>query len=160
MQERPVLAGTTGGLQLYLVDRTPEHLPEVRRVDLDLAWEAARNAALADHGAPSLAIRFAPANLDPVELALTDRSACAWARGVDRGFGLATLYGLALLLRLLALVELATRATWLSDRLLSGKRIEPDAASLAVAARLPLSPDGRFDEAAFRAAILQHGWTR
>ncbi len=46
------------------------------------------------------------------DLALADRDACCWADAVDGTIGLRNSYGLAVCLRLLALVDLLARVRW------------------------------------------------
>jgi len=151
-----VLAHDSDNLRLLLVDRPASGLPAVRSADLDRAWDAAQATSCKD--APlRLAIRFAARDEETMELSLDDPSACAWAGRVDQGFGLRSLYGVALLLRLLALVDLAARTVWLAERWRAGRMIRPDATALAVAARIPLTPDARFDEVMFRDALNRRG---
>lgn len=89
-----------------------------------------------------------------MELALHDRDARCWAGAVEITTGLQTLYGLSLCLRLLALVDLLTRARW-ADGLCKMRRggAELHPALLRTAASAELTNDGRFDETRFRAGL-------
>jgi hypothetical protein len=83
-------------------------------------------------------------------LAITDRDACCWSEAVDRSADLGTLAGLALCLRLLALVELLGRSPALGalfELTSDGARLHP--ALLRAAATQPLDSGARFDERAF-----------
>jgi len=142
------------GTRTYLVDVPPEHLPPVRRRDLENAWERARAAALAERwGGPRL-FRFRRQDGGWTDLALADSDACCWASAIDRTIGMETSYGLALCLRLLALVDLLAVAPWARDHVV----LKRDGASfapslLAAAARLPLTRDARFDQTGFTEAL-------
>jgi hypothetical protein len=73
---------------------------------------------------------------------------------IDRAFGLETLTGLSLCLRLLALIEVLTRAARLEpffDVTPAGVDLHPSL--LAAAAALPLNPAARFDEAMLMARL-------
>ena len=52
-----LVSGPDGSLT-YLVDVPPEALPPVRRRDLERAWYAARDAALAQHWGVNRFFRF------------------------------------------------------------------------------------------------------
>ena len=102
-------AGPDGSLT-YFVELPPEDLPPVHRRDLERAWYAARDAALAQRwGVGALLPLPAPRRLRIGDLALADRDACCWAGAVDRTVGLRNSYGLSVCLRLLALVDLLAR---------------------------------------------------
>lgn len=140
----------------YIVDRPPEALPEVQKRDLERAWLAAREAALAQHWGVLRGFRFTRPDGSHTDLALADRDASCWAGAVDRTVGIASGYGLSLLLRLLALVELLARARWALPLL----RLEPDGAELhpallRVAASEALTPEARFDETSFRVRLTR-----
>jgi hypothetical protein len=140
-----------GGSVTYLVAVSPEALPAVCKRDLELAWYAARDAAIADHGGTARAFRFTRPDGTHTDLALSDRDARCWVGAVDRTVGLATTRGLSLCLRLLALVDLLARAAWVRPlcRLArDGAEFHP--ALLRAAASQPLTADARFDEAGFR----------
>ncbi len=142
------------GTRTYLVDVSPEALPIVRRRDLENAWERARAAALAEHwGGPRL-FRFRRPDGGWTDLALADSDACCWASAIDRIVGMDTSYGLALCLRLLALVDLLAEAPWARDHVVlkrDGASLDPSL--LAAAARLPLTRDARFDQTRFTEAL-------
>lgn len=106
------VGGGPGGSVTYLVDLPPEALPTVGKRDLELAWYAARDAAMADHWGSVRAFRFNRPDGSHTDLALADRDASCWVSAVDRSVGLATTRGLSLCLRLLALVDLLARAAW------------------------------------------------
>jgi hypothetical protein len=142
-------ARTETGAIAYLVPVAPERLPAVPPGDLLRAWNVARHGAV-QHlwGAPRF-FRFAQhSEREPTEIAIADPDAGAWTEAIDRAFGLETLSGLALCLRLLALVEILTRAVRLEpffDVTPAGVDLHPSL--LAAAAALPLNPAARFDEA-------------
>lgn len=139
------------GAMTYLVDALPEDLPAVCKRDLEHAWHAARDAALAASWGVARGFRFRRRDGSFTDLALADRDACCWAAAVDGLAGLSSAYGLSLCLRLLALVDLLSRASWAAPLC----RLERDGADLhpsllRAAAATPLSAEGRFDEAGFR----------
>lgn len=141
------------GTLTYLVDRAPDALPPVRSRDLAAAWDAAREAAAGCAWGAGRLLRFRSGD-GAIDLALQDRDARCWAGAVDRLAGLQTSYGLSLCLRLLALVDLLGRAPWtagLRELRRSGAELHP--ALLRAAASRPLTPEARFDEAGFRAAV-------
>jgi hypothetical protein len=158
MPETIRVARTPNGALAYLVALPPEHLPPVPPRELLRAWDAAREAATARlRGPPRLLLFRCPAggmasaeSGGTTEIAIADRDARCWAEAVDRLVGLDSLGGLALCLRLLALVEVMTRADWLSglfDVAPGGHGIELHPSLLAAAARQPLDSTARFDEA-------------
>lgn len=150
------VAQAAGGSQVYVVDRPAERLPAVCPRDIARAWEQAHDAARQEAGGPARLFRFAATAADeaPSDLVLADSDACCWAAAVDRVSGLATLYGLSLCLRLLALVELLGRARWMAGLFrLRPDGAELDAVLLAAAASCPLGREARFDEAAMRALL-------
>jgi hypothetical protein len=142
------------GTVMHLVPCPPELLPPVRGRDLELAWEAARQAALsARFGAPRV-FRFRRADGSTADLALADRDARCWADAADRVAGMDSAYGLSLCLRLLALVDLLAGACWASRALRfarDGADLHPSL--LRAAAIMPLTAEARFEEASFRAHL-------
>jgi hypothetical protein len=144
------------GFLTYMVDLAPEDLPQVRGRDLERAWYAAREAAIASDWGVSRGFRFRRPDGSVVDLALADRDAACWAGAVDGTVGLTSSYGLSLCLRLLALVDLLSRADWAASfcRLArDGAELEPELLNAAGTARL--NADLRFDEAPFRARLMQ-----
>jgi hypothetical protein len=142
------------GAVTYLVDAPPEALPPVRGRDLERAWYAARDAAVAAAWGAVRGFRFRRPDGSFTDLALADRDACCWAAAVDSIVGLRSSYGLSLCLRLLALVDLLTRARWAAPLC----RLERDGADLhpsllRAAAATPLTAEARFDEGGFRARL-------
>lgn len=132
----------------------PEDLPAIRARDLDHAWHAARGAALDRHWGECRGFRFRRANGAVTEFVLADPDATCWAGAVDRLAGLATAQGVSLCVRLLALVDLLARAPWLAALCrIARDGAELDPRLLRLAAAAPLSPEARFDEAAFRRAL-------
>ncbi|WP_428485243.1 hypothetical protein [Rhodopila sp.] len=145
------IGGGPGGAVTYLIDLPPEALPSVCKRDLELAWYAAREAAIADRWGSVRAFRFNRPDGSHTDLALADRDASCWVGAVDRTVGIATTRGLSLCLRLLALVDLLARATWaqpLFKLARDGAELHP--ALLRAAASQPLTAEARFDEAGFR----------
>jgi hypothetical protein len=150
------VGGGPGGSVTYLVDLPPEALPTVGKRDLELAWYAARDAAIADHWGAVRAFRFNRPDGSHTDLALADRDASCWVGAVDRSVGLATTRGLSLCLRLLALIDLLARASWarpLFRLARDGAEFHP--ALLRAAASQPLTQDARFDEAGFRLRLAR-----
>jgi hypothetical protein len=139
------------GTTTYLVAVPPEHLPAVRHTDLARAWDAARQAAAQDNPGAVREIVFRRDGGAFTRLVLADPDARCWAQAVDAMTRLNTLQGMALCLRLLALVELLARAPGLAClyRLRAGTA-ELHPALLRAAAGLALDPAGLFDEAALR----------
>ncbi len=151
--------GPDGSLT-YLVDRPPEALPSVRGRDLERAWYAARDAALAQRWSVRRGFRFRRPDGSCTDLALADADANCWAGAVDVTVGLASSYGLSTCLRLLALVDLLARARWAHTLF----RIERDGADLhpsllRAAASAPLTAEGQFDETDFRSRLSQFSLT-
>ncbi|WP_233256315.1 hypothetical protein [Falsiroseomonas bella] len=145
------------GALAYAIPCPPERLPAVRPEALLAAWDAARAGAAAGRWGPARTLVFRRANAEPTVLAIADRDARCWAEAVDRGAGLCTLAGLALCLRLLALVEVMGRAEWLIglfDVTPQGVDLHP--ALLRAAAGMPLDAGARFDAEELR-RLLSRG---
>jgi hypothetical protein len=145
-----------GGALTYVIDAPPEALPPVRGHDLERAWYAARDAAIAATWGTVCGFRFRCADGSFTDLALADRDACCWAAAVDQIAGLRSCYGLSLCLRLLALVDLLAHASWAAGLC----RLERDGAELhpsllRAAAATPLTSEARFDESGFRARLAR-----
>jgi hypothetical protein len=144
------------GSVTYSVDAPPEALPAVSKRDLERAWYSAREAALAQNWSVVRGFCFMRPDGTHTDLALADPDARCWVGAVDRTVGIANGYGMSLCLRLLALVELLTRARWALPLL----RLEPDGAELhpallRTAASVALTSDARFDETSFRLRLAQ-----
>jgi len=147
--------GPNGSLT-YLVDLPPEELPSVHRRDLERAWYAARDAALADRWDVARGFRFRREDGSYSDLALADRDACCWAGAVDHTVGLRNSYGLSVCLRLLALVDLLARVRWADSLCLlqrDGAELHP--VLLRAAAITPLTAEARFDETGFRSRLAR-----
>jgi hypothetical protein len=148
------VGGDPDGLLTYLIDLPPEALPSVCKRDLELAWYAARDAALAERQGAVRGFRFKRPDGCHTALALPDREA-GWGVGAfDRTVGIANASGLSLCLRLLALIDLLARAPWarsLFHLARDGAEFHP--ALLRAAASQPLNRDARFDEAGFRVRL-------
>ena len=145
------VGGGPDGLMTYLIDLPPEALPSVGKRDLERAWYAAREAALAERQGAVRGFRFNRPDGSHTDLALADRDARCWVGAVDRSVGIANASGLSLCLRLLALVDLLAHAPWarsLFHLARDGAELHP--ALLKAAASQPLTRDARFDEAGFR----------
>lgn len=146
------------GSVTYLVDLPPEALPSVCKRDLELAWYAARDAAIAQDGGTARAFRFRRPDGSHIDFALSDRDARCWAGAVDRSVGLRSARGLSLCLRLLALVDLLTQAPWVRPLFkLARDGTEFHPALLRAAASQPLTSEARFDEAEFRLRLARFG---
>ncbi|WP_376091123.1 hypothetical protein ACE7GA_21135 [Roseomonas sp. CCTCC AB2023176] len=147
------LAGTA-----YAIPHPPADTPAVSERALLNAWDTARAAAAAHLEGPSRRFLFRNATPGdpPLDLILTDRDACCWAEALDRRIGLDTRTGMALLLRLLALVEVMGRAPWmrgLFDIAHDGTTLHPDL--LRAAATQPLDAAARFDEEGMRRRLAR-----
>jgi hypothetical protein len=148
------------GLLTYMVDLAPEDLPQVRGRDLERAWYAAREAAIACDWGVTRGFRFRRGDGSVVDLALADRDATCWAGAVDLTVGLGSSYGLSLCLRLLALVDLLAHAGWAAQFCrLERDGAELDTALLQTAATAPLNAELRFNETWFRARLVRPGLT-
>ncbi len=146
------------GAVTYLVAVPPEALPSVAKRDLELAWYAAREAAIAEDSGAARAFRFTRPDGSHTDLALSDRDARCWASAVYRSIGLRSTQGLALCLRLLALIYLLARASWLRPMFkLARDGTEFHPALLRAAASQPLTSEARFDEAEFRVRLARFG---
>ena len=131
-------------------DLPPEALPSVCKRDLERAWHAAREAALAERQGAVRGFRFNRPDGSHTDLALADPDASCWVGAVDRMAGIANAPGLSLCLRLLALIDLLAHAPWarsLFHLARDGAEFHP--ALLRTAATQPLTRDARFDEAGF-----------
>lgn len=132
-----------GGV-FYRIAFAPDHMPPVRPRDLAACWDAAHAHAAAGQAGPARHFQFAGRH-GPISLNLTDADAIAWAAAVDSRADLATPYGLALCLRLLALVGLlAHSAAARAECRLHRGDVTLSRRLLGAAARQPLGPDGQF----------------
>ena len=148
------VGGSPDGLMTYLIDLPPEALPSVCKRDLERAWYAAREAALAEHQGVVRGFRFNRPDGSHTDLALADRDAQCWVGAIDRTVGIANPSGLSLCLRLLALIDLLARAPWARSLLhLARDGAEFHPALLRAAASQPLTREARFDEAGFQARL-------
>ena len=144
----------------YAIPFTPDATPAVSPRALLSAWDTAREAAAAALHGPPRHFRF-PGRFagDPsLDLLLEDRDACCWAEALDRRFGLDHAEGMATLLRLLALLEVMGRASWLRGLFDIGREgtvLHPDL--LRAAASQPLDGAARFDEEGLRNRLARPG---
>jgi hypothetical protein len=140
-----------GDRLVYRVTLPPEAMPPVTIRDLEQAWDAARAAALSPSGAARRQFSFCGGDGRIATFDLDDRDARHWAGAVDRLSGLATLGGISLCLRLLALIDLMANSPWAFGFMTpkrDGARL--DRALLRAAARANLTEEARFDEASLR----------
>jgi hypothetical protein len=145
------------GWLTYMVGCAPTSLPPVSRRDLDGAWHAARLAAIAGEWGAIRGFRFAQNDGGALDIALADPDACCWAGAVDSRLGLQSRYGISVLLRLLALVDLIARASWSRPLCRFGRDgADLDPSLLAAAATEPLNEAGQFDESAFRSRLSRN----
>ncbi|TDH64137.1 hypothetical protein E2C06_01960 [Dankookia rubra] len=145
------IARTHAGALTYAVPLPPERLPAVAPADLLAAWSLARRAAALELWGPPRLLRFDRPDGEATEIAIADADAGCWAEAIDEGYGLQTLPGLALCLRLLALVEILARVPALAPLFdVTPDGIELHPALLDAAATLPLDAGARFDETAIR----------
>jgi len=142
------------GALLHLVPLGPEALPAVSAPDLLVAWQAARAAAEAEAWGEARALSFRRPGGEATKLVISDPDARCWAAAVDSVVGLESVYGLAVCLRLLGLIDLLASAPWtraLFDVSADGTTLHP--ALLALVATAPLGHDGRFDASDLRARL-------
>jgi len=145
------VARTPAGALTYAVPVPPERLPAVQPTELLSAWSLARRGAAQRLWGPPRLLRFARPGGEATEIAIADADAGAWAEAIDAAIGLGTLPGLALCLRLLALVEVLARVPALAPLFdVSAEGIELHPALLDAAATLPLDAGARLDESAIR----------
>jgi hypothetical protein len=139
------------GTLTYVLDFAPHATPGVRRADLARAWEAAHAAAASMRWGVARALLFRPAEGTATSLAIADPDARCWAGAVDATLGLDHPYGIAVCLRLLALVELLARAPWLAALyVLDGGAAEFHPALLSAAATCALDSEARLVEGEVR----------
>jgi hypothetical protein len=151
-----VAEDAAGGLA-YAVPCPPETLPAVRPEALLAAWQAARARAAAGRWGPPRTLVFRREGAEPTVLAIADPDARCWAEAVDRGADLGTIPGLAICLRLLALVEVMARASWLAGMFdVTAEGVELHPSLLRAAASMPLDAGARFDADALR-RLLSRG---
>jgi hypothetical protein len=144
---------------VYRVTLPPEAMPPVPTRALEQAWDAARAAALShsplsQSRAAQRRFRFLGPDGKVADFDLDDRDARCWAGAVDRVAGLATLGGISLFLRLLALIDLMATSPWAFGFMTpkhDGARV--DRALLKAAARADLTEEARFDEASLRRVL-------
>lgn len=147
MASRIRVAEAPDGALTYAIPLPPEALPGVPPNELLKAWHLAHRAAALEQWGPRRVLVFPRPGGETAEIAITDPDAGCWAEAIDRAAGLDTLPGLALCLRLLALVEVLTRAPALAAHFaITADGIELHPALLGAAARLPLDAAARFDE--------------
>ena len=145
------VAEAPNGALTYAVPLPPERLPPVAPRQLLAAWELAREAADRQQWGKPRRLLFPRAEGEPMELAIADRDAAAWAEAIDSAVGLDTIPGLSLCLRLLALVEILGRAPWLAALFaVTRQGIDLHPALLSAAAAMPLDGGARFDETGLR----------
>jgi hypothetical protein len=139
---------------VYRVTLSPEAMPPVPTRALEQAWDAARAAALSQSRAAHRRFRFLGPDGKVADFDLDDRDARCWAGAVDRVAGLATLGGISLCLRLLALIDLMATSPWAFGFMTprrDGARL--DRALIRAAARADLTEEARFDEASLRRVL-------
>ncbi len=132
----------------------PEELPTIAPSDLMEAWKVATLGAevgmVLQHG-----------DIEGVEFRwdggesrfmFADLDASCWAAALDRRYGLENPRGIAILFRLLALIDLMARANWLRPLFSIGSedgvRVDPDL--VRAAAEEPLTASARFDAGEIR----------
>jgi hypothetical protein len=143
------------GEEILDIPLSPAALPHVTKRDMEQAWAAARDAAIAEQPGPPRGFRFASVP-NGLHLALIDPDARCWADAVDRIADLATPHGVSLCVRLLALVELIGRAEWLRPFIAikrDGAAVSPHLLHAAALARL--TDSGGFDETGLRHLLVR-----
>ncbi len=139
---------------LFQLPFPPEALPAVEPSQIARAWQAATLAA-------ETGLLLQAGDIEGVifkweageaKFMFADLDASCWAAALDRLFGLKNTTGIAVLFRLLALIDLIARAPWIRPLVRLGHQdgvlLDPDV--LYLAAGQPLTPSARFDAAIFR----------
>ncbi|WP_439597896.1 hypothetical protein [Falsiroseomonas sp.] len=148
------LGAAEDGSLSYAIPLSPEALPPVAPSALLNAWEAARAHAQSGQWGPVRRLLFRGPQGAAIVLAIADRDARSWAEAVDRRVDLATLPGLALCLRLLALVEVMGRSAWMAGLFnVTAEGVELHPALVRAAAAMPLDAAARFDAERIRALL-------
>jgi len=143
--------------RLHHLDFPPELLPPVAPSELVRAWKAAALGAKMElelqsgdiegvaFATPTGEVRFLFADLD----------ASCWAAALDELYGLDTLRGVTVLFRLLALVEIMSRAEWLRPffKIERDGETDLDTNLIQAAAHQPLSGAAMFDTISFKSAL-------
>ena len=136
---------------LYRVTVPPAAMPPVPLREFEAAWDAARAHSLSAQWGAQRSFRFSASDGQVTDFDLTDRDARCWAGAVDDVTDLATLGGVSLCLRLLALVHVLATEPWAKPYVASKRTgIRIDRALMRAAARADLTNDARFDEASLR----------
>ena len=125
-------------------------LPPVGLSDIARAWDLASKAAelgLELTDSDPQGVIFEDEVGDPVKLKFDDFDAHCWATAIHRTFDLATIKGLSICFRMLALHKLMSENQWVRlhfafDR---KKTLRIDKALMAAAAAAPLNTHGLFD---------------
>src|SRR4051812_19652671 len=139
---------------IHRLAMAPEELPAVTPSDLVEAWKVATLGAevgmVLQHGdIEGVEFRWAGGES---RFMFADLDGSCWAAALDRRYGLENPRGIAILFRLLALIDLMARAEWLrplfSIGAEDGVRVDPDL--LRLAADQPLTPSARYDAAEIR----------
>ncbi len=143
---------------LHRLDFGPEDLPPVSPLDLRKAWRAAHVAAevgLAMEPGYVEGVTFRTKTGAETKFVFADLDAACWAGAIDRTYDLQTITGLSLLFRLLALIELMSKAPWLRPyfSLTAKDGASLDQLLLATAATEPLSTGAGFNPLSFKAAM-------
>jgi hypothetical protein len=155
MPKAPIrVAGSGDGSLTYAIALPPEALPAVTPAALLGAWDAARAHATAGAWGPPRELLFRREDGGATRIAIADRDACSWAEAIDHGADLSTLGGLALCLRLLALVEVMGRSAWLAGLFtVTAEGVALHPALLRAAASMPLDAGARFDAEVLRGLL-------
>lgn len=143
---------------LHHFDMRPEDLPPISPLDLRKAWRAAHEAAetgLALEPSDMKGVSFRHSSGPESRFLFSDLDAACWAAAIGRICDLRTVAGISLLFRLLALIELMSKADWLRPYFSLRRKDEAILAPalLAAAAREPLSSTAGFDTRAFKIAL-------
>ncbi|MDP3414754.1 hypothetical protein [Falsiroseomonas sp.] len=148
------LAAADDGSLSYAIPLSPADLPAVTPTALLGAWDAARAHAQSGQWGPVRRLLFRGPQGAAIVFAIADRDARCWAEAVDRRTDLATLPGLALCLRLLALVEVMGRSEWMAGLFsVTAEGVELHPSLLRAAASMPLDAAARFDAEALRGLL-------
>ena len=145
-----------GGVLLYTIHHSAGELPSVTVRDLQNAYGLVGLPPL--HPDEPRCFHFNNGDGSTTRLQLFDPDACSWAAALEESYGLQSTYALAVLCRLLALVNLLKDAQWTAD-LVDRQRgsLKVGRALLAVAASIPLSANVSFDMAAFERRVTPPG---
>ena len=148
--ESPSFHQRPDGRKMVCAPFGAQALPPVGISDLGKAWEVASMAAedgLVTEDTDPEGVVFKDKYGDAIQLEFDDFDALCWATAINRSYGLTTVKGLSLCLRMLALYQVMAESPWALTFFTFDRknRLKIDKALMAAAAVTQLTADGRFD---------------